>query len=196
MIPWNASEQREAMWVSLDGRVFEHLRLGANKDGVMADGLIIHLDQTNSFRLRYRINCDSAWQVRRVEINRLDENSNTLVLHSNGKGDWTNAQGERIPQLNECRDIDIYYSPFTNTLAIRRLALRPGETGKIDVAFINVPDLKVSAVQQRYTLLRATPEGGLYRYESLASGFTTELPVDSDGLVIEYPRFFRRIWTR
>jgi hypothetical protein len=30
----------------------------------------------------------------------------------------------------------------------------------------------------------------------LASGFTTEFPVDSDKLLIEYPKFFRRIWAR
>jgi hypothetical protein len=48
-----------------------------------------------------------------------------------------------------CRDIDIYYSPFTNALAIRRLGLRLGETRKIDVAFINFPEMKGSAVQQR-----------------------------------------------
>ena len=196
MIPSSFGKQREVMWVSLDEQAVEHLRLVTTKEGVSADGLIIHLDQAGSFRLRYRIDCDSAWQARKLELSRLDESANTLVMHSDGKGHWTNNQGESISRLNGCRDIDIHYSPFTNTLAIRRLALRQGETGKIDVAFINVPDMKVSAVQQRYTLLKNTPEGGLYRYESLASGFTTELPVDSDGLVIDYPKFFRRIWTR
>jgi hypothetical protein len=101
-----------------------------------------------------------------------------------------------IPSLKGCRDVDIFYSPFTNTLAIRRLALKKGESADIHVAYINVPDLEVSAVQQRYTFLETTSQGGLYRYESLASGFTTELPVDADGLVIEYPKFFKRTWAR
>ncbi len=188
--------EREVMWVSLDGQMFEHLRLVSNKDGVLADGLIIHLNQNKSFRLRYWIHCDSAWQVRKLELSRLDEGTQSLVLHSDGKGRWGNAQGEIVPSLNGCRDIDIYYSPFTNTLAIRRLALKERESAEIKVAYLTVPEMKVSGVHQRYTLLRTNAEGGLYRYESLANGFTTELPVDSDGLVIDYPKFFRRIWAR
>ena len=31
----------------------------------------------------------------------------------------------------------------------------------------------------------------MYRYESLKSGFTAELKVDEDGLVIDYPDIFR-----
>ncbi|MCI0443103.1 putative glycolipid-binding domain-containing protein, partial [bacterium] len=114
--------EREVMWVSLDEQKFEHLRLVSNKDGVLADGFMIHLNQNNSFRLRYRIHCEATWQVRKVEISRMDKNGPSLVLNSNGKERWTNARGEIIPSLEGCSDVDIFYSPFTNTLAIRRLA--------------------------------------------------------------------------
>lgn len=188
--------EHEVMWVSLDEKKFEHLRLSISEEGISADGLMIHLDQNNSFRLRYRIDCDAAWRVRKVELSRLDESPQHLALHSDGKGRWTNMQGEIISSLNGCSEIDIFYSPFTNTLAIRRLVLEKGESADIRVGFINVPDLEVSAVPQRYTFLDTTAQGRLYRYESLSSGFTTELPVDADGLVIEYPKFFRRVWAR
>ena len=196
MIYRSADMEREAMWVSFDEQKFEHLRLLSNQEGISADGLIIHLNQNNSFRLRYRIHCDASWHVRKVELYRLDESAHSLVLNSDGKGRWTNAQGEIIASLNGCSDVDIFYSPFTNTLAIRRLALEKGEPADIRVAYINVPDFDVSAVQQRYTFLDTTSQGGLYRYESLTSGFTTELPVDADGLIIDYPKFFRRAWAR
>jgi hypothetical protein len=188
--------EREVMWVSFNQQKFEHLRLVNNKDGILADGMIIHLNSENSYRIRYRIQCDSGWQVRKVEMNRLDASDQSLVLHCDRNGHWMNGQGKAVPTLNGCRDIDIYYSPFTNTLAIRRLGLSQGESADINVAFIAVPGLAVSAVYQRYTYLDTNPEGGLYRYESLASGFTTEFPVDSDKLLIEYPKFFRRIWAR
>jgi len=41
--------------------------------------------------------------------------------------------------------------------------------------------------EQRYTCL----ERGLYRFE--AGRFEAELPVDADGLVLDYPGLFRRI---
>lgn len=40
-----------------------------------------------------------------------------------------------------------------------------------------------------------TPGGGLYRYEDegVFRGFTVDLTVDGDGLVLDYPEIFRRM---
>ena len=35
-----------------------------------------------------------------------------------------------------------------------------------------------------------------YRFEVLPRGFAAELLVDADGLVIDYPQLFRRVWSR
>jgi hypothetical protein len=40
------------------------------------------------------------------------------------------------------------------------------------------------------------PDGGRYRFEDPATGFTAEISVDGDGLVIEYPNVARRVWSR
>lgn len=188
--------EREVMWLSLDEKIYEHLRLSQTKDGVVADGLGLRLNESGSLRLRYRIQCDNAWQVRSVVITNLDASNEELVLNSDGEGNWSNGAGDPLPDLKGCRDVDIFYSPFTNTLAIRRLALQMGESEEIKVAFITVPGLQVSAVLQRYTLLESHADHALYRYEGLSSGFVTELPVDLDGLVIEYPKFFKRRWAK
>jgi hypothetical protein len=37
-------------------------------------------------------------------------------------------------------------------------------------------------------------EGALYRYESLSSGFAADLVVDCDGLVVDCPGMFQRVW--
>jgi hypothetical protein len=42
---------------------------------------------------------------------------------------------------------------------------------------------------QIYTCLE---DGRLYRYEAADRSFTTELTVDEDGLVIDYPTLFHR----
>jgi hypothetical protein len=36
--------------------------------------------------------------------------------------------------------------------------------------------------------------GGTYRFVSLDGGFTADLPVDLDGLVVDYPGLFRRVF--
>ncbi|HEY7358005.1 MAG TPA: putative glycolipid-binding domain-containing protein, partial [Ktedonobacterales bacterium] len=64
------------------------------------------------------------------------------------------------------------------------------------VAYINIPTLSLSPAMQRYTCLEARPEGGRYRYENTASGFTAELTVDAAGLVIDYAELWKRLWPR
>ena len=64
--------------------------------------------------------------------------------------------------------------------------------------YIAVPQLQIAVVEQRYTCLEVTHHSGHYRYESLNNGvswYTAELPVDGDGLVIDYPGLFRRVGT-
>ena len=116
-------------------------------------------------------------------------------LLADGEGHWKGRGAESVPELDGCIDVDISATPFTNTLPIRRLGLEPGKSTDVEVAYIRVPELLVGPERQRYGCLEAQVEGGLYRLEALPSGFTAELPVDADGLVIDYPGLFRRAWS-
>jgi hypothetical protein len=105
-----------------------------------------------------------------------------------------------VPELEGCVDVDISATPFTNTLPIRRLGLEPGESAELRVAYVDVPELAVGPARQRYEYLEERAGGGLYRFEAppieaLPSGFTAQIPVDVDGLVIDYPGLFRRAWS-
>ena len=82
--------------------------------------------------------------------------------------------------------------PFTNTLPIRRLGLSPGESAEVAVAYLDGTELQPWPEPQRYARLEEGGGGGLYRFESLDGGFTAVLPVDSDGLVVDYPGLFKR----
>ena len=112
-----------------------------------------------------------------------------LHLESDGQGRWQ-ANGKEQPTLQGCIDIDIQATPLTNTLPIRRLGLETGESMEIRLGYIEVPTLTVHPSNQRYTAIEA---GSLYRFESLESGFTADLPVDEDGFVLDYPGLFKRL---
>jgi hypothetical protein len=58
---------------------------------------------------------------------------------------------------------------------------------------MTVPDLSIRPVRQRYTCLSRTASGGIYRYEALESHFTADLPVDAQGLVVDYPGIWKRV---
>lgn len=186
---------REAMWVSLDERTFEHVSVKESADEIIADGSILHVGDA-SYRIHYVIHCDSKWRVRKLEMTREWPTREVLLLQSDGSGQWTDGNNNAVAGLKGCLDVDIYASPFTNTLAIRRLHLKPQQAEKLKVVFIQLPELKPVAVGQRYTHLSSESEHDIYKYEGLDSGYTVELPVDPDGILTEYPGFFKRIWTR
>ncbi|GCE28722.1 hypothetical protein KDA_42060 [Dictyobacter alpinus] len=181
------------MWNFLAGPGMEHLQLVEDEGGIVADGLIIGIEQDIRFRLWYRLQIDQDWHIREYSLQVSGEQSQAAYLLSDGQGHWTDADGNAYPDLDGCLDIDIAHTPFTNTLPIRRLELAVGESMEIQVAYITVPDLNVRPARQRYTCLTRTESGGSYRYESLDSDFTAELTVDEQGLVIDYPELWQMV---
>jgi uncharacterized protein len=163
--------------------------------GVVASGLVIGLEAARPFRIGYEVRCDGRWRVREVRAAAPDSGRPLLELLADGEGHWKRRGGESVPELDGCIDVDISATPFTNTLPIRRLGLKPGESTDVDVAYIRVPELLVGPERQRYGCLEAQADGWLYHFEALPSGFTAELAVDADGLVIDYPGHFRRAWS-
>jgi len=187
--------ERNVMWSPWDEAGLEHVRLVQSDQGVLADGMILRVMDGSPVRAHYKIRCDPAWNVRQVEISLWDNARGEIRLHADGQGNWTDDSGSRLALLDGCIDVDISISPFTNTLPIRRLNLKPGQAADIVVAYIVIPEMDVKPAKQRYTCLQASPENGLYKYESLSTGFTSNVLVDRDGLVLDYPKLARRVWS-
>ncbi len=186
--------QRHAMWTPITRPGLEHLKLTELPKRVTVSSLIIGIDKDAPYRVRYEVGCDPDWQVRRLDIDLLDLAApQGLYLVSDGAGDWATADGEPLPALAGCLDVDISATPFTNTLPIRRLKLKKGESAQINVVYITLPSLEYKALQQNYTCLDLHDTGGVYRYESPAHNFSADLITDRDGFVVDYPGQFRRV---
>ena len=166
----------------------EHLLL----DDGSADGLVIALDEDRRpFRLGYRLTWDASWRLTdaRLVVTTQDE-TRTLQLESHGKGHWRDGEAHALPQLDGCIDIDIWPTPFTNTLPLRRDPMAVGERRVLVVAWVAAPELSVRPARQAYTRLADRR----YRFESLDSDFSAELVVDADDLVVDYEALFRRVY--
>lgn len=190
--------ERQVMWSPWTGPGLEHLHLLQQQTDIVADGLILGVQEQTPFRVHYEIRCDLHWRVRAIQLSLPGGSSHSLRFFTDGAGSWTTESGEAIPSFKGCLDVDISATPFTNTLPIRRLALQPGSSATLSMVYFAVPQMRVEVTQQRYTCLELNSAGGRYRYESLANGvssFTAELPVDRDGLVLDYPELFRRVGT-
>ena len=182
---------REVMWRAWDGPGLGHLRLAVRDSGAVADGVVLGVADGRPFRLAYEVRCDAHWRVRYARVGVPGEPPRVELL-SDGEGSWTGPDGRALPHLEGCGYVDVSETPFTNTLPIRRLGLSPGESAEIAVAYLDGIELQPWPEPQRYTCIEKREGSGLYRFLSLDGGFTADLPVDDDGLVVDYPGLFKR----
>lgn len=102
---------------------------------------------------------------------------------------WT-TNGDPQSQVDGCIDIDLGWSPSTNTLPIRRLNLAIGDvSGPITAAWVKFPELVLEPLPQEYQRLSEAA----YRYSSRGATFTANLTVDEHGIVEEYEGFWKRV---
>jgi len=186
-------KRSEFYWNSLGTIGLEHLILQEASDGIQADGFLIRCHNGSGLRLRYRIDCDAKWRVRKLLVDCSCQSTNEVRLLANGNGRWFDVQGRPLDLLEGCIDVDVMATPFTNTLPLKRIGLSVGESREIDVAYVEIPSLSLRRVAQRYTCLAQDNDTGRYLYESLNSDFKAELWVDDDQFVVRYPGLWERL---
>jgi hypothetical protein len=188
-----AARRRTICWTPMwnkdrAGVGLEHLLLAERA----ADSVVLAFDEDRGpFRLAYRLTWDESWRLRGAELVVATERSTrSLSLQADGLGHWRDGDGRPIDELDGCMDIDIWPTPFTNTFPIRREPMAIGERRQFRMAWVLAPELTVRPQAQAYTRLADR----LYLFENLdGSGFRAELPIDEDGIVLDYPDLFRRV---
>ena len=187
--------EREVMWAPWEAPGLEHLRLVTNDGSVVANGLVIGLEAGRPFRIGYEIRCDERWRVQEVRVATPDSGRPVLELLTDGEGHWKRRSGEPVLRARGVHRRRHIGDAFHQHPPIRRLGLEPGESQELTITYVRVPELLVGPERQRHGCLEEQADGWLYRFEALPSGFAAELPVDADGLVIDYPGLFRRAWS-
>lgn len=163
-------------------------------DGRRIHGAEVAFDDDAMWGVRFDLDVDDSWTTLSMDTEVVrDGRASRLLLERGPDGIWR-VDGSPAPDLDGCTDVDITSTPFTNTLPIRRLDLSVGDTRVIKAAWLEVPELTVRPMDQRYT--RLPPEGvdDRYVYQSLPDGSTYELVVDPDGVVIDYERIAVRVF--
>jgi hypothetical protein len=181
--------ERRWRWVWLPdlGEGAEEFTFRAAGQGLEARGEVTAVLEGKPLKARYLVEADTSFRTRRVRVE--VENGGALEVLSDGEGHWRRSDGTALPELDGCLDPDISMTPFTNTVAIRRLGSEVGAAAEINVAYILVPELSLRASPQRYTHLSER----LWRFDGLDIDFTADITVDEDGFVVDYPGLFRRL---
>ena len=171
-------------WRRIDVPGREDARVERTRDGWRLTGALDVEDDGVAASLRYTIDCDERWHTRSALIEGSASGRPIRVaLDADGAGAWR-RDGEPLPALAGALDVDLGFTPATNTLPIRRLALAVGETQPVRSAWLRFPELRLEPLEQTYTREAKL----VFRYHATVDGepFTARLDTDAFGRVLRY----------
>ncbi|MEM6428341.1 MAG: putative glycolipid-binding domain-containing protein [Deinococcota bacterium] len=208
-------QQYTICWHNLHkpGHETAKVTLETASSGLHLQGTAVFVDDNMPCRLDYTVQCLPTGETESARVQGWLGNRDVDVQIHVQAGDWY-VNGEVQPHLTGCVDIDFHFSPLTNILPIRRLQLSDGQGSKgqgakrqgakrqgakrqgakrqsaeVRAAWLKLPMLNLEPLTQRYT--RKHPHQ--YQYESIDSGFVTDIDVNDIGLVTRYPDLWQAV---
>jgi hypothetical protein len=172
-----------ALWRRLDVPGHDYCQVSAYPSGYRLEGVAVYLDALGAARIDYAVECDARWrslagQVRAsIGADRWD-----VRIVREPDGGWT-LNDVAVPGLEDCEDLDYGFTPATNLLQTRRLALAVGDAADAPAAWMEPPGLTLTRLPQRYERIAEDR----YRYDSPAAGYHETLEMHDSGFVRTYP---------
>ncbi|MGC6584647.1 putative glycolipid-binding domain-containing protein [Paenibacillus sp. Dod16] len=176
------------LWNRHDLPSLEHGRLYRHHHRFTLTGMVVASLEGRPLHCSYEVETTRSWQTRKVKIKlSIGTEVQSLHLERDDDGRWWDGDTE-LTAFAGVTDIDLGITPSTNSLPIRRLKLRPGESASMTAVWIQFPSLTIAPLPQQYT---RTGEY-TYRYESNDGAYQADLEVDEHGLVTKYAD----VWSR
>ena len=190
---------RALLWTRTDTAGAEHVTFD-DRRGLTARGVQVAIDPI-PYACRYELYTDEGWATARFEATAEGAGWMRTVRMERAAGRWrvtTAEQGdldaalraagrrasaplpgiEDPDSLADAYDVDLYASPLTNTLPLRRVGL---VDVSITAAWVLLPSLAVVASEQIYTVL------GDNRVRYASGTFRADLDLDEGLFVTNYP---------
>ncbi len=176
------------LWSRLDRTGTEAARLTLHGGEWLLHGNAAFEHEGRSCALGYTIGCDLEWRTRAARVAGWVGDRALDLRLVQFEGRWQ-LNGEHVPAVDGCIDIDLNFSPSTNLLPIRRLELANGDEADVRAAWLRFPSFTLEPLEQRYRRVDETT----IRYESGGGSFTAELQIDEHGFVTHYPGFAKAV---
>jgi hypothetical protein len=171
------------LWKRLDGPGHDACRLDRTEDGWQLDGAAVFAHAGDPARLDYTVGCDIGWRTRWARIRgAIGVHPIELDVDRAPNGAWI-VNGTVVLEDPACVDLDFGFTPATNLIVLRRLALADGERVETTAAWLDLPDAVLEVLTQRYERRGETG----YWYESPRFDYAETLSVNPAGFVRRYP---------
>jgi uncharacterized protein len=169
------------VWGRQDEPGHEHASLVEDASGIVLRGVAVLGWRSQPCRLDYEVRCDPAWVTRSARVTGTIGTREIDARVECASGEWT-LDGQPVGAVRGAVDVDLNFSPSTNLLPIRRLALPIGGRATVRAAWLRFPSFALEPLEQVYARLGERR----YRYESNGGAFTAEIEVDASGLPSRY----------
>jgi uncharacterized protein len=171
------------LWRRLDTPGHDACRLEGDDRGWYLDGTAVFMHDGRPARLSYQVACDRAWRTRHGQVRGwVGLQPMEVQIARPDDGTWV-INDKVVPGLGQCVDLDLGFTPATNLLSIRRLALAVGQAADVAVTWLDVSAETLVLLPQHY----ARRTGATYWYESPTSDDTALLEITPAGFVSRYP---------
>jgi hypothetical protein len=169
------------VWRRTDIPGLEHVSLSGDGAGWRLHGVAVFAHETQPCRLDYDVRTDERWLTRTALVTgSVGPRAIDVRIEAHG-GHWR-LGAVPVPAVDGCLDVDLNFSPSTNLLPVRRLALAIGQRATVRAAWLRFPGFTLEPLEQAYERL----DGRRYRYQSNGGAFTAEIEVRDDGLAVRY----------
>jgi uncharacterized protein len=175
--------QQTILWRRLDAAGHDACGLWAEDEGWrLAGATLFALDQEPCC-LSYEVACDTSWRTRSARISGwIGRAPVTLdIIHQPGNR-WQ-LNGVEQPTVEGLVDVDLGFTPATNLIQFRRLALAVGQAADAPAVYLRFPELRLERLAQRYHRLTHNQ----YDYQAPSEGYAAPLQVSESGFVTYYP---------
>jgi hypothetical protein len=175
------------LWRRLDAPGHDACRLEQRGEHWLLDGTAVFLHDGLPARLDYQVVADAAWRSQSGQVRGwVGPAPVDLHIGRNRDRNWM-LNGVPVSGLEACVDLDLGFTPATNLLPIRRLALAVGTSAQASAAWLDLTEDTLQVQEQRYERRSEST----YWYESPRFGYTALLEVTAPGFIRDYPGLWR-----
>lgn len=179
------------LWRKVDHPGHDSCRLFRLSNGWRLSGVAVFWEAPRACHFQYEVMADLAFRTKSAAVvGYLGKKAVDIRIRSAGSGRWR-VDGMPNADVAGCIDVDLAFTPATNLLALRRLALTVGQHAEAPAAYLEFPRLRLTKLPQRYERVGRTE----YSYEAPTVGYAGILQVSSLGAVVQYPGLFELIST-
>lgn len=170
-------------WRRLDLQGTDHATLTTTETGYLLLGHAQFRDGQAEVDLHYAVGISPTWHTEYARVHGEGPRGPLeLTIEVGKEGDWY-LNRKPAPAVRGCIDVDLNFTPATNLLSIRRLALAPDQSGEVVAAWLEYPAFELKPLRQQYR----RRVDGRYAYACPDLPFEAVLEVDTYGFVTSYP---------